>query len=160
MCMYQGLEQMLTICLQHYQGCSKTPKCAYVIYGQPLKGLPHRQKYLHFLVTFIGRPLTLDRQSTPPIVYVKNKRLKMNFAARSGRAVARDLRSKMSGMQLPIVKSFRVSLCEEPPKFFFCWNPKRGCKSVFEVSQLVQAGCVASFTHFNIASCIRDKVSP
>ena len=71
----------------------------------------------------------------------------MNFAARSGRAVARDLRSKMSGMQLPIVKSFRVSLCEEPPKFFFCWDPKRGCKSVFEVSQLVQAGCVASFTH-------------
>ena len=36
MCMYQGLGQMLTKCLQHHQGCSKTPKCAYVIYGQPL----------------------------------------------------------------------------------------------------------------------------
>ena len=36
MCMYQGLEQMLTICLQHHQGCSETSKCAYVIYGQPL----------------------------------------------------------------------------------------------------------------------------
>ena len=34
--MYQGLEQMRTICLQHHQGCSETPKCAYVIYGQPL----------------------------------------------------------------------------------------------------------------------------
>ena len=36
MCMYQGLGQMLTMCLQHHQGCSETPKCAYVIYGQPL----------------------------------------------------------------------------------------------------------------------------
>ena len=27
---------MLTIRLQHHQGCSETPKCAYVIYGQPL----------------------------------------------------------------------------------------------------------------------------
>ena len=36
MCMYQGLGQMLTMCLQHNQGCSETPKCAYVIYGQPL----------------------------------------------------------------------------------------------------------------------------
>ena len=36
MCMYQGLGQMLTIPLQHHQGCSETPKCAYVIYGQPL----------------------------------------------------------------------------------------------------------------------------
>ena len=34
--MYQGLGQMLTMCLQHHQGCSDTPKCAYVIYGQPL----------------------------------------------------------------------------------------------------------------------------
>ena len=34
--MYQGLGQMLTIRLQHHQGCSETPKCAYVIYGQPL----------------------------------------------------------------------------------------------------------------------------
>ena len=34
--MYQGLGQMLTMCLQHHQGCSETPKCAYVIYGQPL----------------------------------------------------------------------------------------------------------------------------
>ena len=34
--MYQGLEKMLTICLQHHQGCSETPKCAYIIYGQPL----------------------------------------------------------------------------------------------------------------------------
>ena len=38
MCMYQGLGQMLTMCLQHHQGCSDTPKCAYVIYGQPLMG--------------------------------------------------------------------------------------------------------------------------
>ena len=36
--MYQGLGQMLTIRLQHHQGCSETPKCAYVIYGQPLRG--------------------------------------------------------------------------------------------------------------------------
>ena len=36
MCMYQGLGQMLTMRLQHHQGCSETPKCAYVIYGQPL----------------------------------------------------------------------------------------------------------------------------
>ena len=36
MYMYQGLEQMLTIRLQHHQGCSETQKCAYVIYGQPL----------------------------------------------------------------------------------------------------------------------------
>ena len=35
MCMYQGLGQMLTMCLQHHQGCSENPKCAYVIYGQP-----------------------------------------------------------------------------------------------------------------------------
>ena len=35
MYMYQGLGQMLTIRLQHHQGCSETPKCAYVIYGQP-----------------------------------------------------------------------------------------------------------------------------
>ena len=35
-CMYQGLGQMLTMCLQHHQGCSETPKYAYVIYGQPL----------------------------------------------------------------------------------------------------------------------------
>ena len=34
--MYQGLGQMLTMCLKHPQGCSETPKCAYVIYGQPL----------------------------------------------------------------------------------------------------------------------------
>ena len=34
--MYQGLGQMLTMCIQHHQGCSETPKCAYVIYGQPL----------------------------------------------------------------------------------------------------------------------------
>ena len=34
--MYQGLGQMLTMCLQHHQGCPETPKCAYVIYGQPL----------------------------------------------------------------------------------------------------------------------------
>ena len=27
---------MLTMCLPHHQGCSETPKCAYVIYGQPL----------------------------------------------------------------------------------------------------------------------------
>ena len=36
MYMCQGLEQLLTIRLQHHQGCSETPKCAYVIYGQPL----------------------------------------------------------------------------------------------------------------------------
>ena len=35
MCLYQGLGQMLTKRLQHHQGCSETPKCAYVIYGQP-----------------------------------------------------------------------------------------------------------------------------
>ena len=34
--MYQGLGQMLTKRLPHHQGCSETPKCAYVIYGQPL----------------------------------------------------------------------------------------------------------------------------
>ena len=34
--MYQGLGQMLTMRLQHHQGCSETQKCAYVIYGQPL----------------------------------------------------------------------------------------------------------------------------
>ena len=34
--MYQGLGQMLTMFLQHHQGFSETPKCAYVIYGQPL----------------------------------------------------------------------------------------------------------------------------
>ena len=39
MCMYQGLGQMLTMCLQHHQGCSEAPKCAYVIYGQPLMPL-------------------------------------------------------------------------------------------------------------------------
>ena len=33
---YQGLGQMLTKRLRHHQGCSETPKCAYVIYGQPL----------------------------------------------------------------------------------------------------------------------------
>ena len=38
MYMYQGLGQMLTMCLQHHQGCLETPKCAYVIYGQPLIG--------------------------------------------------------------------------------------------------------------------------
>ena len=27
---------MLTKRLRHHQGCSETPKCAYVIYGQPL----------------------------------------------------------------------------------------------------------------------------
>jgi len=36
MYMYQGLGQMLTKRLRHHQGCSETPKCAYVIYGQPL----------------------------------------------------------------------------------------------------------------------------
>ena len=36
MSMYEGLGQMLTMCLQHHQGCSETLKCAYVIYGQPL----------------------------------------------------------------------------------------------------------------------------
>ena len=36
MCMYQGLGQMLTMCLPHNQGCLETPKCAYIIYGQPL----------------------------------------------------------------------------------------------------------------------------
>ena len=35
MYMYQGLGQMLTKRLRHHQGCSETPKCAYVIYGQP-----------------------------------------------------------------------------------------------------------------------------
>ena len=74
--------------------------------------------------------------------------------------VARDLRSKMSRTQLAIVKSFRVSLCVSNLQKFGCLDSKRDWKSVFEVSQLVQAGCVASFTHFNIASCIRDKVSP
>ena len=34
--MYQGLGQMLTKRLRHHQGCSETPKCAYVIHGQPL----------------------------------------------------------------------------------------------------------------------------
>ena len=37
MYMYQGLGQMLTKRLQHHQGCSETPKFAYVIYGQPLR---------------------------------------------------------------------------------------------------------------------------
>ena len=36
MYMYQGLGQMLTKRLRHHQGCLETPKCAYVIYGQPL----------------------------------------------------------------------------------------------------------------------------
>ena len=36
MYMYQGLGQMLTKRLRHHQGCSETPKCAYVIYGQSL----------------------------------------------------------------------------------------------------------------------------
>ena len=56
-----------------------------------------------------------------------------------GFRLARDLRSKMSRIQLPIVKSFRVSLCEQPQKKI-CWDPKGGWKSVFEVSQPVQAG--------------------
>ena len=30
----------------------------------------------------------------------------------------------MSRIQLPIVKSFRASLCEQPPKFFFAGSPK------------------------------------
>ena len=37
--MYQGLGQMLTMRLQHHQGCSEVPKCAYVIYGQPLNSV-------------------------------------------------------------------------------------------------------------------------
>ena len=32
--------QMLTMCLQHHQGCLETPKCAYVIYGQHLTAPP------------------------------------------------------------------------------------------------------------------------
>ena len=38
--------------------------------------------------------------------------------------LARDLRSKMSRIQLPIVKSFRVRLCEQPPKKIFDRTPK------------------------------------
>ena len=64
----------------------------------------------------------------------------MNFAARSGRAVARDLRSKMSGMQLPIVKSFRVSLCEEPPNFFFAGTPKGVAKVCLKFPSAASAG--------------------
>ena len=46
--MYQGLGQMLTKRLRHHQGCSETPKCAYVIYGQILapKSLQRIFKYL------------------------------------------------------------------------------------------------------------------
>ena len=39
--------------------------------------------------------------------------------------LARDLRSKMSRIQLAIiVKSFRVSLCEQPPKKIVCGTPE------------------------------------
>ena len=40
--------------------------------------------------------------------------------------LARDLWSKMSRIQLAIVKSFRVSLCEQPPKNFFFFGPQKG----------------------------------
>ena len=45
MYMYQGLGQMLTKRLRHHQGCSETPKCAYVIYGQPLRGGPMSTRF-------------------------------------------------------------------------------------------------------------------
>ena len=55
MCMYQGLGQMLTMCLQHHQGCLETPKCAYVIYGQPLMHLTFSnvENFMFFLISFI-----------------------------------------------------------------------------------------------------------
>ena len=37
---------MLTMRLQHHQGCSETPKCAYVIYGQPLITANYRHQLL------------------------------------------------------------------------------------------------------------------
>ena len=42
----------------------------------------------------------------------------------------------LSQIQLIVVKSFRVSLCEreQPPKIYFWWDPKMPWKSVFEVS--------------------------
>ena len=52
--MYQGLGQMLTMCLQHHQGCSETPKCAYVIYGQPLKAINTHRSVLTVEVVGAG----------------------------------------------------------------------------------------------------------
>ena len=58
MCVYQGLGQMLTKRLQHHQGCSETPKCAYVIYGQPLIAI--------HLVTLTVSPLVALAPDIPP----------------------------------------------------------------------------------------------
>ena len=51
------------------------------------------------------------------------------------RAVACELWSNMSRIQLIVVKSVRVNLYEQPPKKIFGLDPKRGWTSVFEVSQ-------------------------
>ena len=101
-----------------------------------------------------------------------------------------SITSKMSRMQLPLEKSFRVSLCDQAKKKFR-WDPKMPWKSIFEVSQPVQAvqlyiqHCLGNFKHtfpghfgvppnnflgdfsqrltlknFTKGSCIHDKLSP
>ena len=54
--MYQGLGQMLTKRLRHHQGYSETPKCAYVIYGQPLIDYRLYFIYAYFSGGSIGVP--------------------------------------------------------------------------------------------------------
>ena len=54
--------------------------------------------------------------------------------------IARDLRSRMSRIQLAIVKSFRVSLCEQPPKKNYWLGHQKGLEKCVWSSQLVQAG--------------------
>ena len=76
------------------------------------------------------RPLPLSAKSSPNHCLVSKDPIRTNHQWRSFNPCPWTLsweyyiQSKMSRIQLLVVKSLRVSLCERPAKRIFLWDPK------------------------------------